>query len=78
VDEDSKTKENIMEAEIPALAAAEKLKPMTLTQRELEVKYNDLAVRFDNLCENYKLLYDTTRKSMRDLAGFFITHEEPR
>ena len=67
-----------MEADIPAPArpAAEKIQPMTLTQRELEVKYSDLAIRFDALQEKYRILYATSQKAMRELAEFFIVNGE--
>jgi phage-related protein len=68
-----------MESTAPSkpLVTAEKVQPMTLTQRELEANYNELVSRFNELLDSYKLLYTVTRKSVQDLAEFLVSHEEP-
>lgn len=63
-------------AQSKPLVTAEKVQPMTLTQRRLEANYNELVIRFNELLDSYKLLYTITRKSVQDLAEFLVSHEE--
>jgi len=63
-------------AQSKPLVTAEKVQPMTLTQRRLEANYNELVIRFNELLDSYKLLYTITRKSVQDLAEFFVSHGE--